>query len=381
MQKAHAKTIYLDSASTTKIHDEVIRDVHTLMKKYYGNADSLHEMGQRVSSLVRTSREAIAKMLGVLPHEVIFTSGGSEANVSAIKGIAFSNMHKKHIITSNIEHASIDETLKQLERLFGYEVTRLPVNHEGIVPVRLLQENLRNDTVLVAFMSVNNEIGSIFPIQDYAKVIKKYSKAYFHVDGIQGFSKIETSLKQVDSYAISAHKLGGVKGSGILVKKSNVPFEPLITAGQQEFGLRGGTLDSISAIVLAKTMRLSIEEHEKYFEKIKHLSQYLYDAFEDVDGIIINSSQKGSPYIFNISVENVGSEIMMNALNLEGIYVSAKSTCHSESNSPSHVLKAIGRSDEEALSGIRISLSSEIEIEDLKKLIDIILETKNYVQH
>src|SRR5699024_60949 len=238
-------------------------------KKYYGNADSLHEMGQRVSSLVRTSREAIAKMLGVLPHEVIFTSGGSEANVSAIKGIAFSNMHKKHIITSNIEHASIDETLKQLERLFGYEVTRLPVNHEGIVPVRLLQENLRNDTVLVAFMSVNNEIGSIFPIQDYAKVIKKHSKAYFHVDGIQGFSKIETSLKQVDSYAISAHKLGGVKGSGILVKKSNVPFEPLITAGQQEFGLRGGTLDSISAIVLAKTMRLSIEEHEKYFEKIK----------------------------------------------------------------------------------------------------------------
>lgn len=381
MQKAHAKTIYLDSASTTKIHDEVIRDVHTLMKKYYGNADSLHEMGQRVSSLVRTSREAIAKMLGVLPHEVIFTSGGSEANVSAIKGIAFSNMHKKHIITSNIEHASIDETLKQLERLFGYEVTRLPVNHEGIVPVRLLQENLRNDTVLVAFMSVNNEIGSIFPIQDYAKVIKKHSKAYFHVDGIQGFSKIETSLKQVDSYAISAHKLGGVKGSGILVKKSNVPFEPLITAGQQEFGLRGGTLDSISAIVLAKTMRLSIEEHEKYFEKIKHLSQYLYDAFEDVDGIIINSSQKGSPYIFNISVENVGSEIMMNALNLEGIYVSAKSTCHSESNSPSHVLKAIGRSDEEALSGIRISLSSEIEIEDLKKLIEIILETKNYVQH
>ena len=381
MQEVHAKSVYLDSASTTKIHDEIIRDVHTLMKEYYGNADSLHKMGQRVSSLLRQSREAIAKMLQVLPHEVIFTSGGSESNASAIKGICFSDMSRKHIITSNIEHASVNETLNQLERLFGYEVTRLKVNEAGIVPLQQLKESLRNDTVLVTFMSVNNEIGSIFPISDYAQMIKKYSNAYFHVDGVQGFSKTDLSLKQVDSYAISAHKLGGVKGSGLLIKKSNVPFEPLIPAGQQEFGLRGGTVDSISAIVFAKTMRLALEDHQKNEVKIKRLNQKLWDAFEGVDGIIINSPKNGSPYIFNVSIENVGSEIMMNALNLADIYVSAKSTCHSESNQPSHVLKAIGRTNTQALSSIRLSLSSEITEEDIESVIKVILETKDYVQH
>lgn len=379
MQEVH-KPIYLDTASTTEIYPEVIEDVHTLMKQYYANADSLHEMGQRVSTLVRQSREATAKMLGVLPHEVIFTSGGSESNVSAIKGIAFSNLNKKHIITSNIEHASIQETLNQLERVFGYEITRLEVNEAGVVDVDDLKKSLRNDTILVAFMAINNEIGSIFPIQKYAEVIKKHSDAYFHVDGIQAISKMDISLKQVDTFSISAHKIGGVKGSGVLVKKSNVPFEPLIPAGQQEFGLRGGTLDSISAIVFAKTLRLSLEEHKKSFAKIKELNQQLRNQFKDLDGVVINSPKDASPYIFNVSIENVGSEIMMNALNREKVYISAKSTCHSESNAPSHVLKAIGRTDKQALSSIRLSLSSKITKEDIDKVINIIMETRNYVQ-
>lgn len=379
MQKVH-DTIYLDTASTTEIYPEVIEDVHTLMKEFYGNADSLHEMGQRVSSLVRQSREAIAKMLGVLSHEVIFTSGGSESNASAIKGIAFSNMSKKHIITSNIEHASVEETLKQLERLFGYEVARLAVNKQGVVEVEDLKKHLRDDTVLVTFMAINNEIGSVFPIQTYAEVIKKHSQAYFHVDGVQAFAKMDLSLKQVDSFSISSHKIGGVKGSGLLIKKSNVPFEPLIPAGQQEFGLRGGTLDTVSAIVLAKTMRLSLKEYHEHHQYVQKLNAYLQEHFKDLDGVVINSPTSGSPYIFNLSIENVGSEIMMNALNAKKIYVSAKSTCHSESNLPSHVLKALGRSDKQALSSIRLSLSSKITIEDLDKVIQVIMETRNYVQ-
>lgn len=380
MQKVHNRPVYLDSASTTEIYPEIIQDVNKLMTDYYANADSLHEMGQRVSALVRQSREAIANMLGVLSHEVIFTSGGSESNVSAIKGICFAQKDKKHIITSNIEHASIEETLKQMERLFGYEVTRLKVNDQGIIDKDDLKKNLRNDTVLVSFMAINNEIGSIFPIQEYAQIIKRYSDAYFHVDGIQAFSKIPVSLKQVDTFSISAHKIGGVKGSGLLIKKSNVPFEPLIPAGQQEFGLRGGTLDAVSAIVMAKTMRLSLEEYKNTHKHVKELSRMLYDSFEGLDGVIINSPRLGSPYIFNVSIENVGSEIMMNALNANHIYVSAKSTCHSESNAPSHVLKALGRTDKQALSSIRLSLSSNIKKEDIEKTLNVIMETRNYVQ-
>ncbi len=334
----HTNHIYLDSASTTKIHDEIVRDAHTLMKEYYGNADSLHTMGQRVSTLVRSAREAIAKMLGVLEHEVIFTSGGSESNASAIKGIALSDMSKKHIITSKIEHASVLETIDQLKRLFNYEVTYLDVNHEGIVEMDDLKNSLRDDTILVSLMHMNNEIGSIFPINDYADIIKKHSSAYFHVDGVQAFSKVPLDLKRIDAYSISAHKLGGLKGSGLLVKKSNVPFEPLIPAGQQEFGLRGGTLDTISAITLAKAMRLSLEDNQKNYDKICKLNAYLRKELKEIDGITLNSSENASPYILNLSVENVGSEIMMNALNKKNIYVSAKSTCHSQKNEVSHVL-------------------------------------------
>lgn len=381
MQEAHIKAIYLDSASTTPIHKEIIKDVNTLMKDYYGNADSLHAMGQRVSGLVKQSRESLAKQLGVLPHEVIFTSGGSESNVSAIKGIAFANPDKKHIIASNVEHASVDDTLNQLETIFGYEVERLEVNKEGFVDVSKLKKALRSDTVLVAMMAINNEIGSIFPVSEYAQVIKKYSSAYFHVDAIQAITKIPFDMKQIDTVSISAHKLGGLKGSGLLIKKDRVPFVPLIPSGQQEFGIRGGTLDSISAIVFSKTLRLAQEDHDKHIKHIESLWKTLYNTFEKIQGIKITTPKNGTPYIFNLSIENVGSEIMMNALNSNGIYVSARSTCHSESNKPSRVLKAAGLSDKEALSSIRISLSSEISKEDIEKVIKVILETKDYVQH
>lgn len=380
MRKVPDNLIYLDAASTTPIFDEIIKDVDTLHKSYYGNADSLHLMGQRVSTLVSDSRKQIAKYLNVLPHEVIFTSGGTESNNTAIKGIAFADLSRKHILTSNIEHSSVQDALSQLERVFGYEVEYLPVNAQGYVDPELLKSKLRDDTILVAMMAINNEVGSIFPISEYASIIKKYSKAYFHVDGVQAFIKEDLSFKQVDSIALSAHKIHGLKGSGLLIKKANVPFESLISGGQQEFGNRGGTLNSIAAIVFAKTMRLAKAKRDANYQRIVKLYKKLWEAFENVDGIVINSFREGTPYIFNLSIQNVGSEIMMNALNEKGILVSARSTCHSQSNSPSPVLKALGRSDMESLSSIRISLSDDTEEADIDKCISVILETKNYVQ-
>lgn len=380
MRKVQDKPIYLDAASTTPIFDEIIEDVYELHKNYFGNADSLHTMGQRVSSLVSSSRNQIAKYMNVLPHEVIFTSGGTESNVTAIKGIVFGDLSKKHIISSNIEHSSISDTLSQLERVFGYEIDRLPVNEKGIVDPQLLKSHLRDDTVLVTMMAINNEVGSIFPISKYASLIKKHSHAHFHVDGVQAFIKEPFSLKQVDTISFSAHKIGGLKGSGILIKKSNVPFEPLIPGGQQEFGNRGGTLNAISAIVFAKTMRLAQASRNENYDKVKKLNTMLWEAFENDPDIVINSFREGTPYIFNMSIKNIGSEIMMNALNEKQIMVSARSTCHSQSNSPSPVLKALGRTDDEALSSIRISLADETTVEDIKQCIKVVMETKAYVQ-
>ena len=379
MRKVQDDTIYLDSASTTCVSDEIIQDVNKLLEEYYGNADSIHALGQRVSSLVDASREQIAKYLGVLPHEVLFTSGGTESNVSAIKGIAFSDMSKKHIITSNIEHSSVDETLTQLEEVFGYEIERLPVNSAGIVEVEKLKKALRDDTILVSIMAVNNEIGSVFPISEYAQTIKKYSDAYFHVDGVQAFIKEDISLKQVDAFSISAHKINGLKGSGVLVKKSNVPFVPLMSGGQQESGLRGGTLNTIAAIVFAKTIRLAKTNHQNNYEKIKKMQARLISAFKDNPRIKINSPKNGTPYIFNMSIKGIKSEIMMNALSRHSIYVSARSTCHSQSNDPSHVLKAIGCSDEEALNSIRVSLHDGLKMCEIEKFIEIVQETMENV--
>ena len=373
-------SLYLDGASTTKVHPEIVKDVNLLLKEYYGNADSLHALGQRVSGLVTQSRKQLASTLGVLEHEVIFTSGASESNAAAIKGIVFANRGKKHIITSNIEHSSVEETMVQLEMYFDYEVERLAVNEAGYIEPEVLKNALRADTVLVSIMGINNEIGSVFKISEYAAIIKKYSSAFFHVDGVQMLGKHDTSLRQVDAMSFSAHKINGLKGSGLLVLKAQVPFMPLIPGGQQEFGKRGGTLNSIGAIVWAKTLRLALDSR-KSFDYVRDLWDYLWVCFENVEGVIINSPKNGSPYIFNLSVVNVGSEIMMNALNKHHVYVSARSTCHSQSNSPSKVLKALGRSDREALSSIRLSLDDSITKEDLKEVVNIILETKNYVQH
>lgn len=376
------KGVYLDAASTTSIHPEILKDLEVLNRDYYANADSLHEMGQRVSVLIDASRKSLAKRFGVLPHEVIFTSGASESNSTAIKGIALAMRSKgNHIITSCVEHSSVMGAVEQLETVFGFDVTYLPVDENGCVTSEVLKNALRRDTVLVSIMAVNNEIGSINNIAELTQIVKKHSSAFMHVDGVQALSKHDFSLQQIDAVSFSAHKIHGIKGSGLLIKKSHVPMVPLINGGQQEHGLRGGTSDTVADILWAKTVRLADETHVRKLKYIEKLHSLLWNAFDGQQGIVINSPRDGSPYIFNMSIENVGSEIMMNALNKKGYYVSARSTCHSESNSPSEILLAIGRTPAQGLSSIRISLSSEITEADILDVIEIIKETKKYVQH
>ncbi|AMC93514.1 cysteine desulfurase [Erysipelothrix larvae] len=381
MPKVQNKSVYLDFASTTRVFDEILDDAITLNKKFYANADSLHDMGQRVSALIDTTRKTLAKRFGVLPQEIIFTSGGSESNSTFIKGVCFANMHKgKHIITTQVEHSSVIESCRQLHDVFGFDVTYLPVTSQGVVDLNVLKQALREDTILVSIMAINNELGSINPIEEIVRVVKKHSHAYVHIDAVQALCKYDFSLKQVDGVSFSAHKIHGFKGSGLLIKKAHVPMIPLISGGQQEQGLRGGTLDSVSDILWAKTIRLEEALHHQKHAHIVMLNHMLREAFEDLDDVIINSPHDASPYIINMSIKNVGSEIMMNALNREGYMVSARSTCHSESDKPSEVLLAIGLNPAMALNTIRISIGYDTQQEDIEAVIRIIKETKEYVQ-
>ena len=381
MRKVPINHIYLDSASTTVPDPKIISDQKILNETYYENADSLHSGGQRVAELVKKATQATATILGVLPQELVFNAGASESNSHAIKGIALANQHiGKHIITSCAEHTSVLESCKQLETFFGFEVTYLSVNELGKVELEDLENALRKDTVLVTLMVINNETGAINDVRSMARIIKKRSHAFFHVDAVQALGRHQFSLRRIDAASFSAHKIYGVKGSGLLYLKADMPCFNLISGGTQQSKHRGGTLDSTSIILFAKTLRLMKEKHLASIASIQEMNRFIYNYFKDHPDVSFNSSEAGTPYIINMSINGVGSEIMMNGLNKEGIYLSAQSTCNSRSILPSHVLKCMGKSDEAALSSIRVSLSHHNTIKEIEFLCKKMTEIINYVQ-
>lgn len=371
------KRIYFDSASTTAIHPEVLKTYEALLAGTYVNSESLYTEGVKINQDMEKARSAIAGLLGVTKDEVLFTGGSSESNNLAIKGVCFANLSKKHIITTRIEHSSILNCCKQMERVFGYEVTYLPVDSYGLVKVSDVKADLRPDTVLVSVMGVNNEVGSVQPVEEIAELVKKESSAYFHTDLTQAVGKVTFSLQNVDLASISAHKLEGLKGSGILVKKTYVPIEPLINGGEQEFGLRGGTSNAVSNMVFAKTLRLALENQAAHDQEIRDLRTRLLEGLKSIDGVLINSPIEGIPSVVNFSYEGLPSEVMQNALNEKGFMISARSTCESKSHNPSYVLKAMGYSDLRAGSCIRLSLSYH----NTREEIDAFLEALKEIIH
>ncbi len=364
------KRVYFDNASTTNIHPEVLETYTSLLKKYYVNSESIYNEGVEVSQMLEKARRAIAGLLGVQSQDIIFTSGSSESNTSAIKGVCAAQLNKKHIITTNVEHSSIMNCCKQMEELFGYRVTYLPVNHEGKVSLQQVKEALDEETAIVSIMYVNNESGSINPIPEISEYVKKHSHAYMHVDLTQSIGKVPLDLSNVDLASISAHKLEGLKGSGILVKKSFVPFVPLINGGEQEYGLRGGTSNAPVDMVFAKTLRLTLENGEKYHSSIQGMHDRLIAGLNEIEGVEINSPSDAIASTINFSYENIPSEVMQNALNECGFMVSARSTCDSKSMNPSYVLEAMGFSAKRASSCIRISLSYHNTLDEVNAFLE-----------
>ncbi len=363
--------IYLDNSATTKPWPEVLEAYQKATQTYFGNPSSLHRLGTEADTLFQKARQAVAKLLGAHTEEIIFTSGGTEGNNLAIKGIAFAYQTRgKHLITSTVEHPSVLEAFRYLETL-GFEVTYVPVDQEGRVNPRHVEEAVREDTTLVSIVHVNNEMGTIQPIEEISRRLKKYPKLFFHTDHVQGVTHVPFSFRDigVDLCTISGHKFHGLKGTGVLVKRKGIQLSPLFHGGGQEFGVRSGTENVPGMVALAKALRITRERQRETKEKILTGKKRLLEALQTLEGAVINTPVKDSaPHIVNVSFPTLKPEVIIQALTKKGIHVSTKSACSSKENQPSAVIEACGLGKERAESAIRISFSvdtTEAEVEEL----------------
>lgn len=366
--------IYFDYASTAPVHHEVIEATQTLLPQFYANPDSLHSMGYQVGDLMRISREKIASLLNVTPPMVIFTSSASEANNMAIKGAAWANQSKgKHLITTKIEHSSVLNAFKQLQEHFGFEVDYLEVDEFGKISMDQLKSLLRNDTILVSIMAINNEIGTIQDIDQMKRIVKSLCSAIIHVDFVQMLGKYPIDLNRIDLATFSAHKIGGLKGVGLLVRNPQIDLLPLISGGQQEQSLRGGTSNTLANITFAKVLRLAMENRESGFLRVKEINDYLREQLSGIANLDILTPVDGSVYILTFTYPSIPSEIMTNALSARKIYVSAHSTCTSLS-SYSHVHLAIGLKEHAANGVIRLSFGDQSTLSQAHRFIEVLKE-------
>lgn len=366
--------IYFDNSATTKPYKEVLETYSKVSEVYFGNPSSLHTLGKEAEMLLDQGRDQIAKLLKVNKKEIIFTSGGTEGNNLAIKGTALEHKNRgKHLITTSVEHASNYEAFAQLEK-FGFEVTFLNVNESGEISVDELKDALRDDTILVSMIHVNNELGSIQPIKEVGELLKAYPKVYFHVDHVQGMTKVPISFKDchIDLCTISGHKFHGPKGTGVLYVRQGVKLFSLLTGGVQENNLRAGTENIPGYVAMAKALRLSMGKFVDNKNHLNELRNRLVNSLKEIDGIVVNSPDNGAPHIVNFSLPGIKPEVVIQALGERKIYVSTKSACSSKLNEPSRILMVTGLGQERAESAIRVSFSFENTKEEVDEFVNVL---------
>ncbi len=370
---------YLDNSATTPVSQGVKEIVIKTMMEDYGNPSSMHMKGVEAERYLRQAKEILAKILKVNEKEIIFTSGGTESNNLALIGIANANHRAgKHIITTSVEHASVLNTVKYLEEQ-GFEVTWLPVDEHGHIRLEDLEAALREDTILVSMMYVNNEIGALEPVEEAAKLIhQKNPKTIFHVDAIQAFGKYRIYPKRqgIDALSVSGHKIHGPKGTGFLYVSEKVKIKPIIFGGGQQKGMRSGT-DNVPGIAgIAEAAKEAYENFDEKTERMYELKDYFIEKLSAIDGVKINSKKgrAGAPHIVNVSFVGVRSEVMLHELESHQVYVSAGSACSSNHPHISETLAGIGLSAEEIDSAIRFSFSDLTTKEELDYAADIIAD-------
>jgi len=366
--------VYLDNGSTTKVDEEVLKTMLPYFSEKYGNAMSLHQIGQEAKEALENSREIIAKKLNAKPEEIIFTSGGTESNNLAIQEIAYTNREKgKHIITTKIDHDCVLNACKFLEK-DGFNVTYLNVDKDGFVNPEDVAKEIRKDTILVSIIHGNNETGTIQPIEEIAKICREKS-VYFHTDACQSFTKTEIDVKKqnLDLITINSHKIHGPKGVGALYIKKGTNIHPLLHGGGHEFGLRSGT-ENISGIVgFAKAVEVAKEKHIKHMTKLR--DKLINGILKEIPHTRLNGpKEKRLCNNANISFEFIEGESLLMRLDDKGIEVSTGSACSSKSLDPSHVLLAIGLKHEIAHGSIRFSLSKYTTEEEIDYTIKILKE-------
>jgi|UniRef100_A0A7V3VV12 cysteine desulfurase len=366
--------IYLDYAATTPLHPDVLEAMKPYFFEKFGNPSSIHSMGQEAREAIENSRKIIADALGASPEEIVFTSGGSESDNMAIKGVAYAMADKgKHIITTKIEHHAVLEPFMFLKSL-GYETTFLPVDKYGMVDPDDVKKAITPKTILVSIMHANNEIGTIEPIEEISKICRERN-VYLHTDAVQSFGAIDTNVNKlgVDLLSISAHKFYGPKGAGALYIRKGTRIEPLLHGGAQEMGKRASTHNVPGIVGMAKAVELAMKEMKERAEHAKRLRDRLIESFlKRVDDIILNGHpQKRLPNNCHFIVRYIEGEALLMALDQKGIEVATGSACSSGSLEPSHVLTAIGIPVVDARGSIRITLGRLTTDEDIDYVIEV----------
>lgn len=352
---------YFDNSATTKVLDSVKEIVVKVMTEDYGNAAAKHRKGVEAENYIKAARTEIARTLKVKDKEILFTSGGTESNNTALIGGALANPRAgRHIISSAVEHASVYNPLGFLEEL-GYEITYLPVDHLGHISLHELSEAIRPDTVLVSVMYVNNEVGSVEPVEEISGVIKaKNAKTLFHVDAIQAYGKytIRPKRQGIDLLSVSGHKFHGPKGVGFLYIDENVKIKPLIYGGQQQ-KLRSGTENVPGVAGMGQAAKEMYQNHEEKVNYLYSLKDYMMERIQEVEGTHVNSEKgrQSAPQVVSVSFEKVKSEVLLHALEDKGIYVSSGSACSSHHPGLSDTLRGIGVKQEFLDSTLRFSFS------------------------
>lgn len=370
--------IYLDNSATTKLDKEVLKEMLPYLQENYGNPSSAYRIGRENKAIIEDARKQVAKVLNANAEEIYFTSGGSESDNMALKGVAFANQDKgKHIITSKIEHQAVLDTCKELER-HGFEISYINVDKNGIIDLKQLEASIREDTILISIMFANNEIGTIEPIKNIGMVAKKYN-VLFHTDSVQAIGNIKIDVKElgIDLLSLSAHKIYGPKGIGALYVRDGINFRKFLNGGHQERNKRAGTENVAGIVGLGKAITLAYNNLEKKNKYLYDLRTYLVNEInKNIPDIKINGDLENRlPGNINISFKGIEADNILNELDKIGIFISTGSACTTGSIESSHVLKAIGLSDTEAHSSIRISIGKyntikEIEyfVKQLKKI-------------
>ena len=375
-------SIYADNAATTKPSEHVISEMVRVMRNAYGNPSSIHSMGGDALDELETARKTIADILGCTPSEIVFTSGGSEADNQAIISSAYTGAKagKKHIVSTAFEHHAVLHTLDRL-RGQGFDVTLVAVNENGIVKPEDIENAIRDDTALVSVMYANNEIGTIQPVGEIGKICREHG-VVFHTDAVQAFGNIAISLENIDMLSLSAHKFHGPKGVGLLYVRRGCELLSLINGGGQEKGRRAGTENLPGIVGMAAAMKDAAENLEEKSRSLTAKRNYIISELKKIPNSVLNGDEENRlPGNINMCFEGIDGEPLILMLDLRGIEASSGSACTSGSLEPSHVLRAIGRNSEIARGSLRLSIGEDITDDDARSIVKNVTETVEFLRN